>query len=78
MKLETITAVELSHNPLSAPALSLDRLKISHTGGLGMGLISPVDPSRFMQDLADRCDHLSYADGKVLASGEGRGESEGQ
>ncbi len=68
LKLETITGVEPSHNPLSAPALSLDRLKITHTGKMGLGLISPVDQGRFMQDLADRCDHLIYADGKVRAT----------
>lgn len=68
VKLEIITGVEPSRNPLSSPALSLDRLKVSHAGKLGMTLISPEDKVQFMTDLADRCDHLEYTDGMVQSA----------
>ncbi len=65
LKLETITGVVLSSNPLSAPAFSLARLKISHSGWMKMALISPPDREAFMEDLASRCAHLEYEGGEV-------------
>ncbi len=46
-----ITAVEPSRNPLSSPALSLDRLKISHGAGKYI-LVSPADKDGFLKAIA--------------------------
>jgi membrane protein YdbS with pleckstrin-like domain len=45
--LSDITNIEASRNPLSSPALSLDRLKISY-GNNKYVLISPADKSGFL------------------------------
>lgn len=45
---DEITAIEPSKNPLSSPALSLDRLKVSY-GKRKFILISPADKVRFMR-----------------------------
>jgi hypothetical protein len=55
---DTITAVYPTRNPLSSPALSLDRTRIDHTGRFGFALISPESRERFMRDLAERAPHL--------------------
>ena len=47
-----ITAVAPSRNPLSAPAWSLDRLRIDHDGGFL--LISPRDRDAFVAALSSR------------------------
>lgn len=47
-----ITGVEPSRNPLSAPALSLQRVKVSYKGWFQ--LISPLDRERFIQLLEER------------------------
>lgn len=53
--LDRITEVRPTHNPLSSPALSLDRLAIRHGHGLtGRTLISPADREAFLGDLAAR------------------------
>lgn len=49
---ERITRVRPTHNPLSSPAWSLDRLQIDWDGG--MILISPKDQGRFLEELAAR------------------------
>lgn len=41
-----------TRNPLSSPALSLDRLAIRHASGTIM--ISPEDQRRFLEDLVER------------------------
>lgn len=46
-----ITAIEPSRNPLSSPALSLDRLKISHGPGKYI-LVSPADKDGFLKAIA--------------------------
>jgi hypothetical protein len=46
-----ITAVAPSHDPRSAPALSLDRLAIAYDGGRTL-LISPEDSERFLAELS--------------------------
>jgi len=53
-----------SRNPLSAPAWSLDRLRLDYAGG-GFILISPADRGAFLQELAARCAHLALS-GEVL------------
>jgi hypothetical protein len=53
--LADITEVRPTRNPLSAPALSIDRLRISHGGGLLRStMISPADKQAFLADLAAR------------------------
>ena len=52
--LSSIEEVHPTRNPLSAPAWSLDRLRIDYSkgGGVGFMLISPQDKAGFMRDLA--------------------------
>lgn len=50
-----ISKVEPSRNLLSSPALSLDRLQITHGGkGLGWTLISPRDKKGFLDEIHKR------------------------
>lgn len=59
IELAKITDVSLSHNPLSAPALSLKRIKIELEGGFwGFTLISPKDRRGFIEDLNRRREAL--------------------
>lgn len=51
--LDSIESVRPSRNPLSSPALSLDRLEVRYGGGKRL-LISPRDRDRFLADLAAR------------------------
>lgn len=53
-----ITEIVPTRNPLSSPALSLDRLKIRY--GDRAVMISPQHKRAFMQDVASRVDHLEY------------------
>ena len=52
--LSSIEEVRSTRNPLSAPAWSLDRLRIDYrkAGWASFMLISPEDKARFMRDLA--------------------------
>src|SRR5262249_24468829 len=51
--LADIAEVCPTHNPLSAPALSLDRLHVQYGQGFFKAvLISPADHDRFLDDLA--------------------------
>lgn len=52
--LDTILSVRKTTNPLSSPALSLQRLEISY-GNYDFVLISPKDRDEFMDILAERC-----------------------
>ncbi len=51
--LREIRAVTPTRNPLSSPALSLDRLRIDYGRGSSV-MISPRDKARFLADL-ERC-----------------------
>jgi hypothetical protein len=51
--LRDIRAVTRTHDPLSSPALSLDRLRIDY-GPLKSIMVSPTDRERFMQELERR------------------------
>jgi hypothetical protein len=64
-KFVQITHIAPSHNPLSSPALSLDRLKIQYTGTIGFFMISPKEKVEFMKELAERSDHLVFTNGEV-------------
>ena len=57
-----------THDPLSAPALSLDRLRINYEqGGLHrFALISPRDTSSFLRDLADRAGNLEVQNDQLV------------
>lgn len=53
--LAAVRSVRPSRNPLSAPAWSLDRLRIDYTTASGRGrflLVSPADRAAFLRDLA--------------------------
>jgi len=48
-----ITAIEPTHNPLSSPALSLDRLRIRYASGRSV-MISPEPREEFLRQLEYR------------------------
>ena len=53
--LDQITEVFPTHNPLSSPALSLDRLRVNYkrpSGRTWWVMISPKEKDRFLDDLA--------------------------
>lgn len=51
--IEQITSITSTFNPLSSPALSLDRLRIDYGRGQSI-MISPKDKDQFIQDLEAR------------------------
>jgi hypothetical protein len=53
--LRTIRSVRPTSTALSAPALSMDRLEITHDGGIAV--ISPDDRARFLAEIRVRCPH---------------------
>ena len=56
ININDITQIEPTHNPLSSPALSLDRLKIYYmkNGEITSVMISPKDKERFLQAINKR------------------------
>lgn len=52
IKYEDIVSVEKSSDPLSAPAMSLKRVRIDH--GKGFTLVSPKDRDDFISELNTR------------------------
>ena len=58
--LEQVRAVAPSRSVLSAPALSLDRLRIAY-GRAGSILISPRDKLQFLSELQRRCPGIDVA-----------------
>lgn len=66
--LADILEVRPTHNPLSSPALSLDRLRIQFGPGLfKVVLISPADRDRFLDDLAGKAGLTREGDRLVRA-----------
>jgi hypothetical protein len=64
--LAAITEVRPTHNPLSSPALSLDRLRITYGKGLFKSvMISPADKRGFLTELALRALLTRNGDGLV-------------
>ena len=57
--------VHPTNNPLSAPAWSLDRLKLVRNRGYA--LISPDDKPRFLHELARRAPHLTLQGDRLVA-----------
>lgn len=52
--LRSITDVVPTRNPMSSPALSLDRLRIEYADGRKAVMISPRDKQGFIRDLESR------------------------
>ena len=65
----SIKKVVPTRNPISSPALSLDRLRIDTGDTLGTN-ISPADKSSFLKYLAGQVNHLVLADGRLLSKEE--------
>jgi hypothetical protein len=60
--------MELSTNPLSSPAFSLDRIDVRYTNDRGRDrsiLISPVDREAFMRDCARASGQHRFDSGRV-------------
>ena len=61
--LADILEVRPTHNPLSSPALSLDRLRIQFGPSFfNAVMISPADRDRFLDDLAERARLMRQGD----------------
>lgn len=60
-----IKSVKRTFNVLSSPALSLKRIEIQYSKGIGFTLISPNDIESFVKDLSVKCPHLKLEDGKL-------------
>ncbi len=65
--LNAIVEVCPTRNPLSAPALSLDRLRVKYKGAKRVVLISPADKARFLENLVEYCPRLEI-DGEGVHS----------
>ena len=50
----SISKLTKTYNPLSAPALSLNRIEVLYNKGMGMALISPRDRQMFVRMLMER------------------------
>jgi len=65
--LNQITEVFPTHNPLSSPACSLDRLRIKYTGHWFGALISPNDKQAFMEELLQKCPQLVRKNDRLIS-----------
>lgn len=74
--LTSVYEVRPTRNPLSSPALSLDRLRVDYqsNGKLKSILISPEDKAEFMRDLAASEKGLELRDGRVIRVGGTEGD----
>jgi membrane protein YdbS with pleckstrin-like domain len=64
-----LTSMELSQNPLSSPAFSLDRIDVRYASASGSErtiLISPIDRAAFMQDCARTSGQHRIVDGRLV------------
>jgi membrane protein YdbS with pleckstrin-like domain len=59
--LAEIRGVQPTRNPLSSPALSLDRLRITYGPGRFI-MISPENKEGFLRELAKRCPGVTVSD----------------
>ena len=62
---QDIKSVKKTFNPLSSPALSLKRIEIQYSKGIGFTLISPNDIESFIKDLSIKCPHLKLENGQL-------------
>jgi hypothetical protein len=67
--LQNIEGVAPSRNPLSSPALSLDRLHVRSRGSILGLLISPRDKQGFLADLVARAPHLQIDGDRAVPGG---------
>lgn len=66
ISMEAILEVKPTRSPLSAPACSLDRLRIQYGERHLQTMISPADKGQFLRDLMSRCPSLAHdGDGLV-------------
>lgn len=61
--LADIREIKPTRNPLSSPALSLDRLEVRYRHG--MLLISPADKDGFLRSLVSRAPHLDLQGDRI-------------
>jgi len=67
--LAAITSIVPSSNPLSSPAVSLDRLRVAHRGANGRAralLLSPADRAGFLAAVAARCPSLALVGDRLV------------
>jgi hypothetical protein len=66
--LEGITEITPTHNPLSSPALSLDRLWISYHVGQRKRfiMVSPLQREAFLQAVAAKASHLELSGNQLV------------
>ena len=67
--LASITEVVPSRNPLSSPALSMDRLHIKYRGSTFGLLVSPRDKQAFLTDLVAHAPHLQLDGDRAVSTG---------
>ena len=67
--LQNIEEVVPSHNPLSSPALSLDRLHVRCRGSVFGLLISPRDKQGFLAELVARAPQLRIDGDRAVSGG---------
>jgi hypothetical protein len=70
--LDSIVEVLPTHNPLSSPACSLDRLRVNYrrkSGRKGFVLISPREKEEFLRDLAEAVPGLELDDDRLILGG---------
>ena len=62
---QDIKSVKRTFNLLSSPALSLKRIEIQYSKGIGFTLISPNHIESFIKDLSTKCPHLTLDNGEL-------------
>ena len=62
---QDIKSVKKTFNLLSSPALSLKRIEIQYSKGIGFTLISPNHIESFIKDLSTKCPHLTLDNGEL-------------
>lgn len=62
--LATITSIAPTKNPLSSPAISLDRLRVAYGGRVIM--LSPADKRGFLAAIGARCPSLTFAGDRLV------------
>jgi hypothetical protein len=69
--LDAIVEVFPTHNPLSSPACSLDRLRINYLNVRGKSrfvMISPIDKEDFLRNLANAIPGAELQDGRIVTA----------
>lgn len=66
VRLDSIQEISPTHNPLSSPACSLDRLRIRYRESRFGIMISPADKAAFLQDILSRSPGLKIDGERVI------------